>query len=91
MEILQLVSDVGFPIAAAIVGMYFVFLTQKFLLDNVLERIKGLIEIIQLLEKRITFMSQDIIRIDKLLATTLGLPVEKHPTEQGDRRSNGRN
>lgn len=91
MEILQLVSDVGFPIAAAIVGMYFVFLTQKFLLDNVLERIKGLIEIIQLLEKRITFMSQDIIKIDKLLATTLGLPVEKHPTEQGDRRSNGRN
>jgi hypothetical protein len=81
MEILQLVSDVGFPIAAAIVGMYFVFLTQKFLLDNVLERIKGLIEIIQLLEKRITHMSQDIIKIDKLLAATLGLPVEKHPTE----------
>ena len=48
-------------------------------------------DIIQLLEKRITYMSQDIIKIDKLLATTLGLPVEKHPTEQGDRRRNGGN
>ena len=77
METLQFISDVGFPIAAACVGMYFVFLTQKFLLDGVLERIKGLINIIKQLDKRVTSMSQDIIRIDTLMSDALDIPQEK--------------
>lgn len=77
METLQFVSDVGFPIAAACVGMYFVFLTQKFLLDGVLERIKGLISIIRQLDKRVTSMSHDIIRIDTLMSDALDIPQEK--------------
>lgn len=77
METLQFISDVGFPIAAACVGMYFVFLTQKFLLDGVLERIKGLISIIKQLDKRVTSMSQDIIRIDTLMSDALDIPQEK--------------
>ena len=77
MEFLQFATDVGFPIAAACGGIYFVFLTQKFLLDSVLERIQGLIAIIRQLDKRITSMSQDIIRIDDLLSLALDLPSKK--------------
>ena len=77
MEFLQFATDVGFPIAAACGGIYFVFLTQKFLLDSVLERIQGLIAIIRQLDKRITSMSQDIIRIDALMSEALDIVKEK--------------
>jgi hypothetical protein len=77
MEFLQFASDVGFPIAAATGGMYFVYLTQKFLLDSVLEKIKSLIGIIKQLDKRVTAMSCDITKIDELAATALNIPQEK--------------
>jgi hypothetical protein len=77
MEFLQFASDVGFPIAAATGGMYFVYLTQKFLLDSVLEKIKSLIGIIKQLDKRVTAMSQDITKIDELAGTALNIPQEK--------------
>ena len=77
MEFLQFATDVGFPIAAACGGIYFVFLTQKFLLDSALERIQGLIAIIRQLDKRITSMSQDIIRIDALMSEALDIAKEK--------------
>ena len=77
MELLQLATDVGFPIAAACLGLYFVFLTVKFLLDSVLERINGLIGIIQQLDKRVTAMSNDIVHIDELMSEALNIPQGK--------------
>jgi hypothetical protein len=77
MEFLQFATDVGFPIAAACVGMYFVFLTIKFLLDSVLEKIKSLIGIIKQLDRRVTAMSDDIVKIDVLMTETLDMPIEK--------------
>ena len=77
MELLVFVSDVGFPIAAACVGMYFVYLTQKFLLESVLEKVKGLIVIIKQLDARVTSMSQDILKIDALLSEALELSSKK--------------
>ena len=77
MEFLQFATDVGFPIAAATGGMYFVYLTQKFLLDSVLEKIKSLIGIIKQLDKRVTGMSNDILNIDSLVSQALEIPPEK--------------
>jgi len=77
MDFLNFVTEVGFPIAAACVGMYFVFLTQKFILDSVLEKVKSLIAIIKQLDLRVSSMSQDILKIDRLLSTALELPKEE--------------
>ena len=77
MDFLNFITDVGFPIAAACVGMYFVFLTQKFILDSVLEKIKTLITIIQQLDKRVSSMSQDILGIDALMSKALDVPSEE--------------
>ena len=89
MEMLQFATDVGFPIASACVGLYFVFLTVKFLLDGVQERINGLISIIKQLDTRVTAMSNDIIRIDSLMTDALEIPQEKdkpklQPVERKD-------
>ena len=77
MEILQFITDVGFPIGSSCLGMYFVFLTLKFLLDSVLEKIKSLIGIIKQLDNRVTGMSNDILNIDSLVSQALEIPPEK--------------
>jgi hypothetical protein len=81
MDFLNFITEVGFPIAAACVGMYFVFLTQKFILDSVLEKVKNLINIIQQLDKRVTSMSNDIVHIDNLMCKALHIPNDD--TKQG--------
>ena len=82
MDFLNFITEVGFPIAAACVGMYFVFLTQKFILDSVLEKVKNLISIIQQLDKRVTSMSNDIVHIDNLMCKALHIPNDD--TKQGN-------
>ena len=77
MDFLNFITEVGFPIAAACVGMYFVFLTQKFILDSVLEKVKNLIDIIRQLDARVSGMSNDIEKIDALLSRALELPNEE--------------
>ena len=39
----KLVAEVGFPIAAACAGGYFVFLTMKFILAGVMSSVKGVV------------------------------------------------
>lgn len=73
MDALNFASDVGFPIAAACGGFYFVYLTLKFILDGVLSAIKDLISIIKRLDDRVTAMSHDITRIDILVSNALDL------------------
>ena len=78
MDTLKFISDVGFPIAAACLGIYFVYLSQKFLLDGVLDKIKSLITIIRQLDARVTSMSEDIHKIDELVNKALHLPEENN-------------
>ncbi len=60
-EILQLIAEVGFPIAAALAGGYFVFLTMRFILDGVMGSVKGLTGIINALDNRVKTMNHDVI------------------------------
>lgn len=73
MDFLKLVSEVGFPIAAATVGGYFVFLTMKFILDGVMGSVKGMQGIITGLNNRVKTMNHDLIRIDVLMSSSLGI------------------
>lgn len=72
MDFLKLVSEVGFPIAAATAGGYFVFLTMKFILDGVMGSVKGMQGIIIGLNNRVKTMNHDLIRIDVLMSSSLG-------------------
>jgi hypothetical protein len=73
MDFFKLVGEVGFPIAASIAAGYFVFLTLKFILAGVTSSIKGMGGIITGLDNRIKTMNHDIIRIDTLVSTALGV------------------
>ena len=44
-EIFKLIGDLGFPVAAAMAGGYFVYLTIKLLLGGVLGSVKGMVSL----------------------------------------------
>lgn len=75
-QFLQLVADVGFPIAGACAAGYFVFLTVKFILDGVTGSVKGMSGIIKALDKRVAAMNHDVIRIDTKVSHALNVPPD---------------
>ena len=76
MEFFKLVGQVGFPIASAMAGGYFVFLTLKFILAGVTSGVKGMSGIIMALDKRVATMNHDVIRIDTKVSHALGIPPD---------------
>ena len=73
MEMLQFVADVGFPIASALAGGFFVFLTLKFILDGVLADIKTQRGFAQSLDNRIKTMNNEVVRIDVSVCHAFGI------------------
>lgn len=90
MDFFKLVGDVGFPIAAAMAGGYFVFLTMKFILDGVKSSVKGLSGIITALDNRIKTMNHDIIRIDTLISDALGIQPDVERIARADGKNDAR-
>ena len=73
MDFFAIVSDVGFPIAAAIAAGYFVFLTLRFILESVTESVKNMAEIITRLDDRISHMNNEVVKMDATISNVLGL------------------
>lgn len=76
MDFFTFIAEVGFPIAAAMAGGYFVFLTLKFILDGVSSSVKGLSSIITTLNDRVSTMNHELIRIDTQMSNALGLKTD---------------
>ena len=65
---LKLVTEVGFPIAGAIVCGTFVFIILKFILSEITSAVKGIGSMIKSLENRVQTMNNDIVKIDTLVS-----------------------
>ena len=72
-EALAFVSDVGFPIAAAMASGYLVFLTIKFILEGVSSSLNTLSGIVHRLDNRVETMNNDLVKIDSLMSYALGV------------------
>ena len=73
MDVVKLIGEVGFPIAAAISAGYFVFLTLKFILAGVTSGVHNLAQITQSLDARVDTMTAQLERIDTRVSYALGL------------------
>jgi hypothetical protein len=73
MDLLTFIAEVGFPIAIALVGVYFVLLTLKFILKSVQSSVQELIDIMKKLDRRVAHMTNDIVKIDVLASNILKL------------------
>lgn len=89
MDFVKLVTDLGFPIAAAVAAGYFVFLTLKFILAGVTSSIKSMSGIITALDARVDTMNNQVQRIDVKISHALGLQPDYDRiarAEQSDQR-----
>ena len=89
-EVFKLISDLGFPIAAAVAGGYFVYLTIKLLLQGVLGSIKGMAGIITALDNRVKTMNHDVVRIDTIVSNALGLRPDVDRIARADGKNDAR-
>lgn len=89
-DIFKLIAEVGFPIAAACAGGYFVFLTLKFILAGVLGSIKGMAGIITALDNRVKTMNHDVVRIDTIVSNALGLRPDVDRIARADGKNDAR-
>jgi hypothetical protein len=73
MDIFQLISEVGAPIAGALIMGFFIFTVIKQILSGVLTQIDTLTMFTNSLESRARMMSNEMIKIDPLVSASLGL------------------
>ena len=71
MNWIEFLAEVGAPIFGSLVMAFFIFLTLKYILEGVLDNVKGLTGIIAMLEDRARVMNNDIIKIDLLISQAL--------------------
>lgn len=90
MDFFKLIAEVGFPIASAMAGGYFVFLTLKFILAGVTSSVKGLSSIITALDNRVRTMNHDVIRIDTVVSNALGLKPDVERIARADGKNDAR-
>ena len=83
-DFIQLVSEVGFPISAAIAAGYFVFLALKFILSGVTSSVKSMESIIKSLDKRIDIMNNEVEKIDIKTSHALGLQPNFNRVSRAD-------
>jgi archaellum biogenesis ATPase FlaH len=90
MDLLKLVGEVGFPIAASIASGYFVFLTLKFILDGVTSSVNNIKSVIVSLDNRVKTMNHDVIRIDTIVSNALGLKPDVDRIARADGKNDMR-
>jgi hypothetical protein len=68
-----LIAEVGFPIAMAMIGGFFIFLTIKYILESVVSQVNSIHGIVASLDNRVKTMNHDMIRIDATMCVVLGI------------------
>jgi hypothetical protein len=89
-DIFKIIGDLGMPVAAALAGGYFVYLTIKLLLQGVLGSIKGMAGIITALDNRVKTMNHDVVRIDTIVSNALGLRPDVDRIARADGKNDAR-
>ena len=89
-EWLSLIKDVGFPIVAALVGGYFVFLTLNFILTGVLDSIKQQRMFAIALDNRVKTMNNEIVRIDLKMCQAFGIQPDMDRIARADGQKDAR-
>lgn len=89
-EWLSLITDVGFPIVAALVSGYFVFLTLNFILKGVLDDIKQQRMFSIALNNRVKTMNNEIVRIDVKMCQAFGIKPDYDRIARADGQKDAR-
>ena len=73
MEGVDLIAEVGLPIASGLIMGFFIFMVMKQMMDGLVDEIKTIQGITKMLITRATIMNNDMIRIDVSVSSALNL------------------
>ena len=90
MEMLTLIADVGFPIASALAGGFFVFVTLKFILNGVLSDICTQRGFVKALDNRVKTMNNEVVRIDLKVCHAFGVEPDLTVVARADGQKDAR-
>lgn len=89
-EILNLIGEVGFPIAMALIGGFFIFLTVKYILESVVGQVNSIHGIVSQLDNRVKTMNHDMVRMDTTMCTVLGIRPDLERIARADGKTDAR-
>lgn len=75
-QAIDLIGDLGLPIASGLIMAYFIFIIMKQLMDGLVSEIKSVQGITSMLITRASIMNNDMIRIDTIVSSALNLPPD---------------
>jgi hypothetical protein len=90
MDIFMLIADVGFPIASALAGGFFVFLTLRFILDGVLSDIKTQRGFALVLDNRVKKMNNEVVRMDLMICHSFSVKPDLDRVARADGQKDAR-
>jgi hypothetical protein len=73
---ISLIAELGLPIASGLIMAFFIFLVMKQMMDRLVDEIKTIQGISNMLITRASTMNNDIIRIDTSVSAALKLPPD---------------
>jgi len=89
-EVFNLIAELGFPIAAALIGGFFMFLTLKYIMAGVVDQVKGIHGIVGALDNRVKTMNHDLIRLDTTMCVVLGIRPDLNRISRADGKTDAR-
>lgn len=73
MEVFNLISELGIPVASGLIMGYFIFLVMKQLMGGLVSEINTIQGITKMLITRASIMNNDMIRIDTSVSSALNI------------------
>ena len=86
----SVIADLGFSIAAVIVGGFFIILLLKYILDSVVSSAESLNSMISSLDNRIKTINNEIVRLDALVCHVLGVKPDTRRMSAADGKDDSR-
>jgi len=90
MEAFKLIADLGFSIAAVFGGGFFIIMLLKYILDSVVGSAKALNGMISALDNRVKTMNNEIVRLDALICSALGMKPDVRRISAADGKKDAR-
>ena len=89
-EILDLIAQVGAPIAGALAMGFFIFLIMQQIFAGIVDDINTLKGFTNMLITRVKTMNNDMIRIDSMVRTALGVQIDVDRLARADGKKDQR-
>jgi len=89
-DVFTLIAELGFPITAALIGGFFMFLTLKYIMNGVIGQVESLHGIVGALDNRVKTMNHDMIRMDTTMCVVLGIRPDLNRISRADGKNDAR-